>query len=59
MYDESALFWGEKAPANPWEACTLEWQTPSPPPTENFVGTPVVKRWAYEYRSQGFQAQDA
>ncbi len=44
---------GEKAPANPWQATTLEWQTPSPPPTENFNGTPVVTTWAYEYRPQG------
>jgi cytochrome c oxidase subunit 1 len=38
---------------NPWEALTLEWQTPSPPPHENFKETPVVKTWPYEYRVAG------
>jgi len=27
----------------------LEWQTASPPPTENFVKTPVVTTEAYEF----------
>ncbi len=31
-----ALFRGEKAPMNPWGGRTLEWQIPSPPPSENF-----------------------
>jgi cytochrome c oxidase subunit 1 len=32
---------GAKAPANPWEATTLEWSTPSsPPPFDNFGGRP-------------------
>jgi cytochrome c oxidase subunit I len=31
---------GKKAPANPWGAVTLEWQTSSPPPLENFHGEP-------------------
>jgi cytochrome c oxidase subunit 1 len=48
-----ALRSGEKAPANPWDATTLEWQTPSPPPFENFHGTPIVTTWAYEYRPTG------
>ncbi len=30
------LFKGEKAGDNPWDGVTLEWQIPSPPPTENF-----------------------
>ena len=34
------LFWsmfkGKKAPENPWEATTLEWTVPSPPPHDNF-----------------------
>ena len=34
-------FRGAKAPANPWEATTLEWSTPSsPPPFDNFGGRP-------------------
>ena len=34
---------------NPWGATGLEWQTPSPPPTENFAATPVVTAEAYAY----------
>jgi cytochrome c oxidase subunit 1 len=30
------------APANPWEAATLEWAVPSPPPAHNFDFAPVV-----------------
>lgn len=40
---------GPKAVANPWNAQTLEWQTASPPPHENFLETPVVTQWPYEY----------
>ena len=32
-----SLRYGAIAPANPWGATGLEWQTPSPPPTENFA----------------------
>ncbi len=31
-----SLFRGEKAPANPWGSATLEWETTSPPPPQNF-----------------------
>ncbi|MGB7680760.1 MAG: cbb3-type cytochrome c oxidase subunit I [Candidatus Acidiferrales bacterium] len=31
-------FWGPKATENPWEATTLEWNTTSPPPFDNFGG---------------------
>ncbi len=35
---------------NPWEATTLEWTIPSPPPHDNFAGKlPTVYRGAYEY----------
>ena len=30
------------APSNPWEAATLEWAVPSPPPAHNFDFEPVV-----------------
>jgi cytochrome c oxidase subunit 1 len=43
------LYCGEKAPANPWGAKTLEWQTSSPPQTENFEEIPVVTDWPYSY----------
>jgi cytochrome c oxidase subunit I len=42
---------GEKAEPNPWHARTLEWQTSSPPPLENFATPPVVVAGAYEYGS--------
>ena len=41
---------GAKAPANPWGAKTLEWQTPSPPPHNNFAVEPIVTAGPYEYR---------
>jgi len=44
-----SLLYGEKAPANPWRARGLEWQIPSPPPTVNFLRTPVVSEGPYEY----------
>ncbi len=34
---------------NPWGAKGLEWQTPSPPPTENFEEIPVVTEEPYNY----------
>jgi len=44
-----SLIYGERATANPWRASGLEWQTPSPPPTINFVETPVVTRGPYSF----------
>lgn len=44
-----SMRYGPRAPANPWGAAGLEWQTPSPPPTENFDRTPVVTEEAYDY----------
>jgi cytochrome c oxidase subunit 1 len=47
------FFWsiwrGRPAGANPWQATTLEWSVPSPPPHGNFALTPVVRRGPYEY----------
>lgn len=40
---------GVRAGANPWQATTLEWSVPSPPPAENFERTPEVVRGPYEY----------
>ncbi len=48
-----SLFNGEKAPNNPWGAKTLEWETASPPPTENFYRTPVVTHGPYDFASTG------
>lgn len=38
---------------NPWEATTLEWQTPTPPPHGNFDKPIVVHRGPYEYSVPG------
>ena len=46
-----SLKFGEKAPANPWGAKGLEWQTASPPPVENFATPPVVTEDAYAYET--------
>ena len=52
------LFWsmfkGKKATQNPWEATTLEWTIPSPPPFDNFGGKhPVIYWGAYEFGVPG------
>jgi cytochrome c oxidase subunit 1 len=44
-----SLLYGARAPANPWGATGLEWQTPSPPPTMNFIQTPLVTEGPYAY----------
>lgn len=49
----SSLFFGKKANDNPWEATTLEWATPTPPPHGNFDKVPVVYRGPYEYSVPG------
>ncbi len=41
--------YGEKANANPWQGLTLEWQTSSPPPIENFDTDPVLLTGPYDY----------
>ncbi|MFQ5872569.1 MAG: cbb3-type cytochrome c oxidase subunit I [Dehalococcoidia bacterium] len=40
---------GPVASANPWRARTLEWQTSSPPPLENFPQEPQVVGSPYDY----------
>ena len=44
---------GEKVGDNPWDATTLEWEAPSPPPHGNFATPPVVHRGPYEYSVPG------
>ncbi|MEO6808721.1 MAG: cbb3-type cytochrome c oxidase subunit I [Isosphaeraceae bacterium] len=34
---------------NPWQATTLEWQTPTPPPHGNFTREIIVYRGPYDY----------
>jgi cytochrome c oxidase subunit 1 len=44
-----SMRYGPVAGPNPWGAKGLEWETPSPPPTENFEEIPVVTEEAYDY----------
>jgi len=44
-----SLKYGRRSGDNPWGAIGLEWDTTSPPPTENFYTIPVVTRGPYEY----------
>ncbi|MEW6320880.1 MAG: cbb3-type cytochrome c oxidase subunit I [Acidobacteriota bacterium] len=48
---------GVPAGDNPWEATTLEWSAPSPPPHGNFERTPQVARGPYDYSVPG-EARD-
>jgi heme/copper-type cytochrome/quinol oxidase subunit 1 len=52
IYLAWSMRYGEKAGANPWPATGLEWRTPSPPPKENFLETPVVTWEAYDISGQ-------
>jgi cytochrome c oxidase subunit 1 len=45
-----SLRYGDRAPANPWNAKGLEWTIPSPPPKHNFEQVPNVDFEPYDYR---------
>jgi cytochrome c oxidase subunit 1 len=51
------FFWsirhGKQVDNNPWQATTLEWQAPSPPPHGNFTTPPEAYRGPYEYSVPG------
>jgi cytochrome c oxidase subunit 1 len=51
------FFWsiwkGARTDHNPWQATTLEWAAPSPPPHGNFLEVPQVYRGPYEYSVPG------
>src|SRR5882724_1730847 len=51
----SSYFKGKPSGSNPWNATTLEWQTPDTPPKHGNFGAalPVVYRWAYDYSVPG------
>jgi cytochrome c oxidase subunit 1 len=50
-----SYFRGKESGSNPWEATTLEWQTPDTPPKHGNWGPelPIVYRWAYDYSVPG------
>jgi cytochrome c oxidase subunit 1 len=50
-----SMRYGPVAGANPWGAKGLEWEIPSPPPTENFEEIPVVTEDAYAYGAKEAQ----
>jgi cytochrome c oxidase subunit 1 len=50
-----SLRYGPAAGPNPWQAKGLEWETQSPPLTENFPQTPTVTEEAYEYYPEGLE----
>jgi cytochrome c oxidase subunit 1 len=49
----SSIWKGEKAEDNVWQATTIEWAAPSPPPHGNFVAVPQAYRGPYEYSVPG------
>ncbi len=57
----SSIFRGAKSEENPWQATTLEWSAPSPPPHLNWPGElPEAPRDPYVYGTEGetdFQPQ--
>jgi len=49
-----SIRYGKKVDSdNPWDATTLEWATPTPPPHGNFATEPIVYRGPYEYSVPG------
>jgi cytochrome c oxidase subunit I len=48
-----SMFKGAKTSDNPWDATTIEWAAPSPPPHGNFIHAPQAYRGPYEYSVPG------
>ena len=49
-----SMFYGKKVTSdNPWDATTLEWETPTPPGHGNFIKPIHVYRGPYEYSVPG------
>jgi cytochrome c oxidase subunit 1 len=44
-----SMRYGPRADSNPWGSRGLEWEIPSPPPTENFHRTPLVTEYTHSY----------
>ena len=49
VYFACSLRYPPVAGHNPWGARGLEWEIPSPPPTENFAATPIVTTGTHQY----------
>ncbi len=50
----NSIFYGQKAPQNPWRSNTLEWTTPVEHLHGNWPGDiPEVHRWPYDYSKPG------
>ncbi len=45
-----SLRYGRVAGPNPWHSRGFEWNTPSPPPPENYLDTPVFTHGPHEYQ---------
>jgi cytochrome c oxidase subunit 1 len=61
IYNAIKTLLGPKnAPNDPWDAATLEWSLPSPPPVYNFRVEPIVRSrdawWAWKRRPQAVEA---
>ncbi|MBL8210358.1 MAG: cytochrome c oxidase subunit I [Bryobacterales bacterium] len=56
IYLTWSVFKGKAAEANPWQAKGLEWNIPSPPPTENFPAPVVVNEEVYAYSHEEVKA---
>ena len=52
FYLSYSLFKGPRATDNPYQATGLEWQTTSPPPSNNFQHPPVVTTEPYNYHPE-------
>jgi cytochrome c oxidase subunit I len=52
VYILVALKWGPVAGPNPWRSRGFEWDTPSPPPPENYETTPVYTHGPHDYTEE-------
>ncbi|MCH8533682.1 MAG: cbb3-type cytochrome c oxidase subunit I, partial [Flavobacteriaceae bacterium] len=54
-----SIFYGKKAPQNPWRSNTLEWTTPVKHIHGNWPGDlPKVYRWSYDYSKMNKEETD-
>ena len=51
-----SMFYGKKAPQNPWKSTTLEWTASQKHIHGNWQGKiPEVHRWPYDYSKPGYK----